>query len=954
MALARHYVTAQDAEGNALATPTIEVRKELPGQPLATIYSDDAGASVRTNPFTAADLDDCYFHAAGGRYQIKVTSGSDERIWRYQSIGLGAGTDFTALYPKGAWDSEGVYNIGDVVSEEVSGGDVYLFASIIDDNEGNEPDSATPGNTLAWMFLGIAVGVQGEDGLPGSSDVTGTSTSSVAIGTGTKSFTIVETSRGWAVGARLRISSDANPTVNWMEGVVTSYSGTALEISVDLVHGSGTLDDWTINLAGEPGAGGDSTESTLQAASAKSSVVGNDRLPLLDSESSNALKYVIASVLAGFILTPTPLVDSDDLDALTTPGLFSLAGVTVSNVPGSRTYGNVLVTTDGSQPTQLFWGGVNAAGGIAFRRKDAGTWYDWKEIPISGALAVSDFNPLAIVLEAAGIAGNHDDTSLPTSLAVKAYVDRNFTADRTAIKALTPVAGDTSFLMEYPRGGLFRFDDSDLSAEVAADTEEGIYISSGDGSAGAWVRQRQEGYLESNWFGHSTAETAANNDTALQACLDYAMAEDGPPIVQMPSGTFSHNTDALTIGAVANKRIIVRGRGASTILSFTASSASNGFWIGHATAAQTGFACRLEDFRINGDSQTYITGIYMKYASGQVVTNVWFQTLLECVAIETCFSVQLRLNNARNIGADFFRAVDRTHNFCAEGNKLFTLGNYAYNFQGTLGHLGIYIAGAGNEDIEGAVGFVKSAGPLYSFVFRDVYSEQTTGDIFDFGDVVWGEITNNIFQFGNSHTTDIENFVGRWDNNRLYDVQITWGSGSFPKVGNANTVASGGSFPAMPFRERELIYHSADAVSHTGDTSETTLVTVTIPAGVLGTKGFVEWDATWQAGASNANAKTLRARLDGISGTAFYAGSLAGSRIIRAHGGFANTAADAQKGRFVSAGGGSGGQFGTAAAVPVTAAVDTSAAVDLVFTVELANSGDTAGLEMLTVWLTRG
>ncbi|TDH35732.1 hypothetical protein E2A64_10370 [Pseudohoeflea suaedae] len=98
-----------------------------------------------------------------------------------------------------------------------------------------------------------ADGADGVDGAPGSSDVVGTSTTSLAIGTGTKTFTIAETNRGWGLGARLRAASDADGA-NFMEGVVTAYSGTTLELNVDIVGGSGTLADWTINLAGEPGS----------------------------------------------------------------------------------------------------------------------------------------------------------------------------------------------------------------------------------------------------------------------------------------------------------------------------------------------------------------------------------------------------------------------------------------------------------------------------------------------------------------------------------------------------------------------------------------------------------------------------------------------------------------------------------------------------------------------------
>lgn len=77
--------------------------------------------------------------------------------------------------------------------------------------------------------------------------VTGTSTTSVLIGTGSKSLT-TQTGLGFVVGMTLRI---ANSSANFMTGDVTSYnSGTgALVVNVTAVAGSGTLASWTISLA---------------------------------------------------------------------------------------------------------------------------------------------------------------------------------------------------------------------------------------------------------------------------------------------------------------------------------------------------------------------------------------------------------------------------------------------------------------------------------------------------------------------------------------------------------------------------------------------------------------------------------------------------------------------------------------------------------------------------------
>lgn len=83
----------------------------------------------------------------------------------------------------------------------------------------------------------------------------GTSTSSVAIGVGSKSFT-TQSGKFFDAGTRVLISDNAAPTTNTMFGTVTSYSGTSLTVNVAATSGSGTLSDWTIRVSGERGATG--------------------------------------------------------------------------------------------------------------------------------------------------------------------------------------------------------------------------------------------------------------------------------------------------------------------------------------------------------------------------------------------------------------------------------------------------------------------------------------------------------------------------------------------------------------------------------------------------------------------------------------------------------------------------------------------------------------------------
>jgi hypothetical protein len=76
-----------------------------------------------------------------------------------------------------------------------------------------------------------------------------TSTSSTVIGTGSKTFT-VESSKPYQVGTPLRITDSAAPSTNWMDGIVTAYSGTTLTVDVVSYAGSGTKTSWNINIGG--------------------------------------------------------------------------------------------------------------------------------------------------------------------------------------------------------------------------------------------------------------------------------------------------------------------------------------------------------------------------------------------------------------------------------------------------------------------------------------------------------------------------------------------------------------------------------------------------------------------------------------------------------------------------------------------------------------------------------
>jgi hypothetical protein len=72
------------------------------------------------------------------------------------------------------------------------------------------------------------------------------SSTSTAIGTGSKTFTVTDAAPLFYSGQAVEVRSRANPGTQRMKGTVTASSGTTLTVNVTSVDGSGTYTDWSI------------------------------------------------------------------------------------------------------------------------------------------------------------------------------------------------------------------------------------------------------------------------------------------------------------------------------------------------------------------------------------------------------------------------------------------------------------------------------------------------------------------------------------------------------------------------------------------------------------------------------------------------------------------------------------------------------------------------------------
>lgn len=139
-----------------------------------------------------------------------------------------------------AWVTATPYSIGPPAAVVTFNGNTYV--ALVSHTSGTFATDLAAGK---WLL----VAQRGQDG----SNYAATSTTSLAIGTGTKSFT-TQTNLAYTAGARIRLSHAADVT-KYMEGLVTAYTaGTgAMTVNILLAVSSGTFTDWNLNLAGEPG-----------------------------------------------------------------------------------------------------------------------------------------------------------------------------------------------------------------------------------------------------------------------------------------------------------------------------------------------------------------------------------------------------------------------------------------------------------------------------------------------------------------------------------------------------------------------------------------------------------------------------------------------------------------------------------------------------------------------------
>lgn len=310
-----------------------------------------------------------------------------------------------------------------------------------------------------------SIGVTGPQGnsITGATGPTGvgysgvTSTSTITIGTGLKTFSLTGSNSGaFLTGERIRAIHSDTPTY-WMEGYANYIGGGTLILTVDLIAGSGSHNNWNFAIAGQVGVTGPTgpTGATGATGATGSSGVISVTAPITNSGTSTSAQLgidqtalsITPSQVSGtaVITTDSRLSDTrTPTDASVTNAKIASAGLAQSSLTSN-------VIADWAASTVYARNDLVNYLGVAYRRISAGTsgaTFDsamWNaQTPALSAVAANITSiPKASIT---GTAVTQADTGTVTSTMIADGTILNADINASAAIAATKISGTAAVL----------------------------------------------------------------------------------------------------------------------------------------------------------------------------------------------------------------------------------------------------------------------------------------------------------------------------------------------------------------------------------------------------------------------------------------------------------------------------------------------------------------------------
>lgn len=318
--------------------------------------------------------------------------------------------------------------------------------------------------------------------------------------------------------ARL-ITLPYRPVINLRGGI---EAGATLE-----VYNTGTLDAATIYA--------DEALTTPLANPLTADAAG--RFPPVYYDTTEPLIRVIIKTAAGETLTDVDpyTADTGSAEAAKDQAILSAAiAESLFGLPFASIAAGLAGTSDGD-----YFAVDNGDGTVTIYQNDGGSEVEVWSLLTTAAAASSDAGKGASLIGLEGGGSVQDITSTDEGSGADIIARSGPSVPtRTRLAALDTDIHPTAYLTEAGRVGAFRWDGSDLSAAVTADTAQGLYVppTGGNGSTGAWVRVN-DGVINVKWFG-AKGDDSTNDTAAILAALTMAKRTGGE--VVFPPGVYRH------------------------------------------------------------------------------------------------------------------------------------------------------------------------------------------------------------------------------------------------------------------------------------------------------------------------------------------------------------------------------------------------------------------------------